>query len=127
MVKTPSSSPVVGNKKDGKHPQNDHSLSTILIERALKIFNIIALFIEGEKKREKQLKAFNKKKRDLQLLEKQKKKAEDDKKKKSELKPNGSPADIQENEQMASPDNVPQQDNNEGANKSNDPVPPEDI
>jgi len=66
------------------------------------------LFIEGEKKREKQLKAFNKKKRDLQLLEKQKKKAEDDKKKKSELKPNGSPADIQENEQMASPDNVPQ-------------------
>ena len=29
------------------------SLSVIVIERSLKIFNIVALFLEGEKKRER--------------------------------------------------------------------------
>ena len=76
----------------------EYSLSTILIERGLKIFNIIALFIEGEKKREKQIKAINKRKRDMVAQEKAKKKAEEEKKKKSS---DSKASDGQENQQVA--------------------------
>lgn len=49
------------------------SLSVIMIERSLKIFNIVALFLEGEKKRERQLKDIQKRKKELQAARAQKK------------------------------------------------------
>lgn len=49
-----------------------------MIERSIKIFTTIALFLEGEKKREKQIKQEQKRKKELQQA-KAKKKAEDKK------------------------------------------------
>lgn len=61
------------------------TLSTLVIERSIKIFTTIALFLEGEKKREKQIKEEQKKKKELQSV-KAKKKA-DEKKEQAKDKP----------------------------------------
>jgi hypothetical protein len=74
VVKMPSASQ--------EHPQKDDrvlhfwslsTMSTLIIERSIKIFTSIALFLEGEKKRERQLK-------DERLAAKAKKRAEQRKK-----------------------------------------------
>ena len=108
VVKTPASSPESSNRDDDMDDDDKNqitsfaslqTLSTLIIERSLKIFTTVALFLEGEKKREKQLKELEKRKKELQLA-KAKKRAEDKKKKELEKAKSDSKKDGKEGNEL---------------------------